>query len=331
MSPNLEDQMPDYSSVEPPNNDHITLTLTPLSDMSASTSYSDEIESIESEVNENEEVPLESDEISVAVVAAAIRNYVPMEHNIRELLVQVSNTEQLETVTQIKLRVIARELALQQLGAYLPALRELILDGSIISSLRDLGYGLKNLKILRVNRCQLPCIDGMLGFEYLEELYAADNSIRDLSACAFLSNLKIVDVRRNSIRHLGSLNFLSLCPELTHLFLDGNEALEGQPRYKNLIGRMLPQVQMLNGELLVRDEIDDNESEDEISVEDLEEDDKNAEDPDKIEVPKRILFAAERLTALSRPTPRNHQASGFTIRFPPKVCVDNGNIRSTES
>lgn len=66
-------------------------------------------------------------------------------------------------MTQIKLRVIARDLALQQLGVFLPALRELTLDGSIISSLRDLGDGLRNLKILRVNRCQLSCIDGVFG------------------------------------------------------------------------------------------------------------------------------------------------------------------------
>lgn len=33
-------------------------------------------------------------------------------------------------------------------------------------------------------------------FECLEELYAADNNIKDLSSCAFLSSLKILDIRR---------------------------------------------------------------------------------------------------------------------------------------
>ncbi|KAH1009400.1 hypothetical protein HUJ04_001759 [Dendroctonus ponderosae] len=191
MSPNLENQMPDLVEIEP-NQNQINLTLTPISDLSASTSLSDGIQSSGSESHEEVLV----DELADLVVGSVFANLVSLEHNIRELLVRVSGTERLETVTQINLRVIAREVALQQLGTYLPALRELTLDGSIISSFRDLGYGLRHLKILKVNRCQLTCIDGVFGFENLEELYAADNSIKDLSPCAFFSNLRIIDVRR---------------------------------------------------------------------------------------------------------------------------------------
>lgn len=85
---------------------------------------------------------------------------------------------------------------MQYLYLHTPALRELILDGSVVSSLRDIGTGLKNLRILKVNRCGLTCIDGVFGFENLEELYAAHNVLNNLAQCAFLSNLKVLDVRR---------------------------------------------------------------------------------------------------------------------------------------
>ncbi|ENN79231.1 hypothetical protein D910_03730 [Dendroctonus ponderosae] len=150
--------MPDLVEIEP-NQNQINLTLTPISDLSASTSLSDGIQSSGSESHEEVLV----DELADLVVGSVFANLVSLEHNIRELLVRVSGTERLETVTQINLRVIAREVALQQLGTYLPALRELTLDGSIISSFRDLGYGLRHLKILKVNRCQLTCIDGVFG------------------------------------------------------------------------------------------------------------------------------------------------------------------------
>ncbi|XP_066261096.1 leucine-rich repeat-containing protein 56 [Euwallacea similis] len=161
MCPNLEDQMPDISEIDPKTED-IHLNLTPLSDLSASTSLSEASQSSESDSHHPANTLDQNMEVDVDV-APVFANFVPLEHNIRELLVRTSDTENLETVTQIKLRIIARELALQQLGINLPSLRELVLDGSIISSLRDLGYGLRSLKILRVNRCQLSCIDGVLG------------------------------------------------------------------------------------------------------------------------------------------------------------------------
>ncbi|KAG5867509.1 hypothetical protein JTB14_036572 [Gonioctena quinquepunctata] len=122
--------------------------------------------------------------------------HIPLEQNFRELLIRVTNTENLSTVTQVKLRVISREVTLQYLSIYTPSLRELILDGSVVTSLRDIGEGLKNLKILKVNRCGLTCVDGVFGLENLEELYAADNSIVNLGPCAFLTNIRILDLRR---------------------------------------------------------------------------------------------------------------------------------------
>ncbi|CAH0560343.1 unnamed protein product [Brassicogethes aeneus] len=175
------------------------------------------------------------------------RFQIPLEQNLRELLVQVTNSDDLQSITQLKLKVIAREVPLQQLSIHTPFLRELILDGSIVSTLRDLGCGLKNLKILRVNRCMLTCIDSVFGFEMLEELYAADNDIKDLLPCAFLTNLKILDVRRNALKKTNTLGFLTLCPNLKDLYLEGNFESQVFPKYRETIKSMIPSLVALDG------------------------------------------------------------------------------------
>ncbi|XP_050304361.1 leucine-rich repeat-containing protein 56 [Anthonomus grandis grandis] len=308
MSPYLEEQIPEIPDLEP--SESIYLTLTPLSDLSSSTT--EDHQSLDSV--SNEEIPLMDDfNVEISTIDSW-RSYVPLEHNIRELLVRMSNTENLETVTQIKLRVIARELALQQLGFHLPALRELVLDGSIVSSLRDLGYGLRNLKILKVNRCQLICIDGVLGLESLEELYATDNAIKDLSPCAFLTNLKVLDVRRNSIKHLGSLSFLNFCPLLVHILLDGNEAIDNAHlNYQATLARLLPHLKIVDGQVINRDEsVVTGYSEETV------EDDIEAVEQPQVFEPVRLSRTSEDL-------------SGFVVRFPPRVYINNDNSRRPES
>lgn len=83
MSPNLEKQMPDLAEIES-NQDPINLTLTPISDLSASTSLSDGNQSSASESHEEVLV----DELADLVVGSVFANLVSLEHNIRELLVR---------------------------------------------------------------------------------------------------------------------------------------------------------------------------------------------------------------------------------------------------
>jgi hypothetical protein len=52
---------------------------------------------------------------------------------------QVSGTADLESIRDIRLRVIARETSLQRLAVFVPNLRELDLDGSCLGSLRYLA------------------------------------------------------------------------------------------------------------------------------------------------------------------------------------------------
>lgn len=99
-------------------------------------------------------------------------------------------------MTSVKLCVISSEICLQHLSVHTPNLTELILDGSVISSLRDLGCNLKKLKILKVNRCHLTCLDGTFGLQELEELHAGHNSITNLNACAHLPVIRHIDLNK---------------------------------------------------------------------------------------------------------------------------------------
>ncbi|KAJ3658972.1 hypothetical protein Zmor_010683 [Zophobas morio] len=246
---------------------------------------------------------------------------IPLEQNLRALLVQVTGTEDLDRVTQVKLRVIARDVPLQHFSVYIPALRELILDGSVVSSLRDLGCGLKNLKILRVNRCGIDCLDNMLGLESLEELYAANNAIENCMPLAFLSNIKTVDLRSNQLKNMTrTLAFLTLCEKLEHIYLEGNAEIWQFPKYRQTVKSLLPRLRSLDGITYTEEESNTKASP---------------------EINRELQQYLARKSEESGPTPRNtlsdvingagaprsrpvapNSATGFTITFPPKVFLD---------
>ncbi|XP_044256019.1 leucine-rich repeat-containing protein 56 [Tribolium madens] len=232
--------------------------------------------------------------------------HVPLEHNLRALLVQVTGTENLELVTQVKLRVIARDVPLQHLGVFIPALRELILDGSVVATLRELGSGLKNLKILRINRCGIEVLDNMLALESLEELYAADNLIENCMPCAFLSNLKVLDLRRNRLKDVRrTLTFLTICEKLEHIFLEGNDEIWQFGNYRQTVKSLLPTLRSLNG-ITFEDESNPKLSQ-QNSIQKAE------------KVNQNTVFVPIKNGIMTRSRPTSDTTTGFTITFPPKV------------
>lgn len=106
---------------------------------------------------------------------------------------RTTGTDDLASVTEVKLRVISRDAGLQHLSVHTPNLRELTLDGSVVSSLRDLGCRLHSLKVLKVNRCKLKCLDGLNGLRNIEKLYAANNKLTDLTPCTSLEFVRHID------------------------------------------------------------------------------------------------------------------------------------------
>lgn len=108
-------------------------------------------------------------------------------------------------------------------------------------------------------------IDGTSGLESLEELYASKNSIRDISSCSNLPNIKVIDVRRylfannvhnsynlflsyrNCVVDITALTFLSLCPVLEHIWLDENEEIINFPKYRQTVKNLIPCLKTLDG------------------------------------------------------------------------------------
>ena len=71
----------------------------------------------------------------------------------------------------------------------MPNLRVLNLEGSMLFSLRDLGYDLKSLSYLNISRCGLKSLDGTNGLPNLTEMVVDFNLIEDAGPCSNLPKI----------------------------------------------------------------------------------------------------------------------------------------------
>jgi hypothetical protein len=116
------------------------------------------------------------------------------------VLRQATGCFYLEEATSLSLCVDTSETPVSHLGAKLPSLRELHLNGSNLESLRDLGTGFKGVSILWVSRCSLTSLEGIgTLLPALTELYASFNELVDLSAIAELEHLEVLDLEGNNV------------------------------------------------------------------------------------------------------------------------------------
>lgn len=61
---------------------------------------------------------------------------------------QSSGEKDVHLLREVRLRVVASSISLSRLGSYCPRIRILRLDGSGLTSLREIGTALKHLKVL---------------------------------------------------------------------------------------------------------------------------------------------------------------------------------------
>ena len=87
-----------------------------------------------------------------------------------ERLRELSGCENLRVVTSLRFSVDTSENSLGDFGHRLPNLRQLRLDGSNVTTLRDLGTGLGELRILWLARSGLRELEGFGSFGALCEL-----------------------------------------------------------------------------------------------------------------------------------------------------------------
>ncbi|KAF5274306.1 hypothetical protein FQR65_LT04425 [Abscondita terminalis] len=170
-----------------------------------------------------------------------------VEPTLHEILARTTDINTLDSVRKVDLQILSLEISLQQISIYIPFLKELILDGSCIVSLRDLGTGLKYLKVLSVARCGLTNLDGIFCLDSLEEFYVQDNKIEDLSPCVFLPEIRVLNLKGNLLVNILTVNFLSACKYLEHLVLDDNINICQLSRYRTIIKLIIPNLQTLDG------------------------------------------------------------------------------------
>ncbi|KAH8360470.1 hypothetical protein KR200_006196 [Drosophila serrata] len=171
------------------------------------------------------------------------------EPTLDELLRRVTQRTDLEAVESVRLRVISYTISLSRLSLFLPRLQTLDLSGSVLSSLRDLGYGLVQLTQLDISNCGLNSFDGTSGLPGIRVLIADGNMIQRVDPLAELVHLRVLRARGNRISELGLLSFLGMCPQLQEVELQGNPVCR-LPLYRSLLARSVPTLLLLDGQAL---------------------------------------------------------------------------------
>ncbi|XP_009985123.1 PREDICTED: leucine-rich repeat-containing protein 56 [Tauraco erythrolophus] len=167
----------------------------------------------------------------------------------------LTGVDDLQQVKTLEMQVDTRENSLGNFGAYLPNLRELKLNNSLLVSVRDLGTTLSHLHILWMARCGLSDLDGISSCSSLKELYIAYNNISDLSQLTWLDHLEVLDLEGNNIEDINQMQYLGLCCKLSRLTVEGNliclkpnaeSAEEPDYNYRAEVKKLIPHLEYLD-------------------------------------------------------------------------------------
>ncbi|XP_020709882.1 dynein axonemal light chain 1-like isoform X2 [Athalia rosae] len=133
---------------------------------------------------------------------------------------------------------------------------KLTLSTNMIEKIAGIS-ALKNLKILSIGRNLIKAFSGLepLG-DTLEELWISYNSIEKMKGITCMKNLRVLYISNNLIREWNELSKLSELPNLRDLLFVGNPLCDGfeTEAWKAEVARRLPNLEKLDGELIIRSE-----------------------------------------------------------------------------
>ncbi|GBG31131.1 Ubiquitin carboxyl-terminal hydrolase 48 [Hondaea fermentalgiana] len=158
---------------------------------------------------------------------------------------EIAKSDDLESVTSLALRVDTTDQAIAQIGYFLPNLRTLTLDRSVLASFRDFGTSLRHLRVLNLAASQVRDLDGISALDALQELHIPGNYVRCLTPLAMHEQLRVLDARANLIGDLNEVDQLGTCPELSHLFLQENP-IANVELYRRVIVQLVPGIEHLD-------------------------------------------------------------------------------------
>ena len=108
-----------------------------------------------------------------------------------DYLRQLLNNDDFSNINSLELLVNTNVQSFDNLGEILPVIQVLILDNSVIVSIRDLGTSLSHITTLSLNNCGITELDGISSFINLKYLSLRDNQISDVCGLAMLENLQV--------------------------------------------------------------------------------------------------------------------------------------------
>lgn len=108
-----------------------------------------------------------------------------------EYILSLTGATDVSKIEYISFSVDTKEQSLYDLADILPNLKHLVLDNSHISSVRDLGIGLRFITSLSLSSCNLRDLDGIGVLEGLQELCVSDNLLTDIAPLTLHENLQV--------------------------------------------------------------------------------------------------------------------------------------------
>ncbi len=186
---------------------------------------------------ENQAWKLQCDEIEKEFMQFNVLN--------EEKLLELTNKDELADIVELKYCVDTSYQDVSHLGSMLPCLKELWLDNSSISTIRDFGTQLGQLRVLSLKSSYVKELDGICALDNLQELYLENNSIESLAPLAMHESLRLVDLRENCISDIGEIDQLGTCFQLRNLSLKGNP-VSLVDFYRRFVSNSIPQLEVLD-------------------------------------------------------------------------------------
>lgn len=125
-----------------------------------------------------------------------------------------AGTRHLRDVKSLTLAIDSSQTSVEGVWSVVPQLHTLILDGSRLSSFRDLGVGLRHLNTLSLESSHVEDLDGIGALSGLRELRLAHNRISDVTALACHGNLQVLGLKQNRVSDMNTLEILGTLPVL---------------------------------------------------------------------------------------------------------------------
>ena len=110
-----------------------------------------------------------------------------------EYIIKITGENDLSKIERLKLVVDTSVQSVFGLNEILPNLMYLTLDRSMISSVRDLGSGLRHIVSLSLAHCGLCDLDGIGVLTGLQEINLSDNNITDVAPLAMHESLQVCE------------------------------------------------------------------------------------------------------------------------------------------